>query len=64
MMQFDLDFWEIIRPLLPVFNELERIEDIAAGKTAENKDATDGQSQKDEQRSENREKHNDGMEER
>lgn len=49
MMESDIDFWEIIRPLLPLLKEIERIEAKAAGKTDLDDSSTDGQSEKDDQ---------------
>lgn len=41
-MKFELDFMATIWPLIPLLQELERIENLAAGKTLDECNGTDG----------------------
>lgn len=60
-MEADLDLWPLVAPLVPLLEELERIEAMAAGKTAAGSPATDGQEEA-HQRSEGRSEHDARME--
>ena len=41
-MKFELDLMAIIWPLIPLLQELERIENLAAGKTLDGRNGADG----------------------
>ena len=47
LVEIELDFWGIIEPLLPLLEEIDRIEAIAAGKTEADDLTTDGQEEGD-----------------
>jgi hypothetical protein len=42
LVEIELDFWGIIEPLLPLLEEIDRIEAIAAGEAEADEHTTDG----------------------
>jgi hypothetical protein len=43
LVEIEMDFWGIIEPLLPLLEEIDRIEAVAAGEAEADEHTTDGE---------------------
>lgn len=48
-MEIDLDLWPLVAPLVPLLEEVERVEALAAGETAAGSPDANGQEETDHQ---------------